>query len=109
MAANLPLTEQLRERLKDEPIVLIDVYTDWADDKNPSPTLRECKQLEWAKYIVLIYQGVPFVSVYTKQQDNRHWLNEDYDTLDMNIRLGDLSLSVRDVYHKINLTGATTA
>lgn len=91
------------------PYLLVEVHSDSTYREDMHVKLRCYKQLESVQYIVYIEQGVPFVSVYTKQQDNRHWLNEDFDTLDMAVSLGTLSIPMRDVYHKTVVASAAKA
>lgn len=82
------------------PYLVVEVHSDSTYHEDMHVKLRCYKQLESVQHIVYIEQGVPFVSVYTKQQDNRHWLNEDYDSLAMTVQLGDVGVSMRDIYHK---------
>lgn len=86
------------------PYLLVEVHSDSTERKDMHVKLRCYKQLESVQHIIYIEQGVPFVSVYTKQQDNRHWLNEDYDTLDMAVSIGEFTLSMQDIYHKVVMT-----
>ncbi len=88
------------------PYLLVEVHSDSTYREDIHVKLRCYKQLESVQYILYIEQGVPFVSVYTKQQDSRHWLNEDYDTLDMAVRIDDFTLSMQDIYHKVAVTNA---
>lgn len=88
------------------PYLLVEVHSDSTYREDMHVKLRCYKQLESVQYILYIEQGVPFVSVYTKQQDSRHWLNEDYDTLDMAVRIDDFTLSMQDIYHKVAVTNA---
>lgn len=46
--------------------------------------------------------GGGYISVYQRTDDPNTWLNTDYKTLDSGARLGDLNLSISEVYHKIN-------
>ena len=91
------------------PYLLVEVHSNSTYREDIHVKLRCYKQLESVQYIVYIEQSVPFVSVYTKQQDNRHWLNEDYDTLDMDVNIGESGLPMRAIYHKVALTNAPNA
>ncbi|GAB4016995.1 Uma2 family endonuclease [Spirosoma koreense] len=93
------------------PYILVEVHSDSTYREDMHIKLRCYKQLPSVQHIVYVEQGVPFVSVYTKQQDSRHWLNEDYDALDMAVSIGDVTISMQDVYHKVilNTTSATNA
>ena len=83
------------------PHMVIEVHSDSARGEDVGTKLRCYKQLESVQYIICLEQHIPFVSVYTKQQDNRHWLNEDYDSMDVSIQLGDAAVPMRDIYHKV--------
>ncbi|GAB4035072.1 Uma2 family endonuclease [Spirosoma gilvum] len=89
------------------PYLLVEVHSDSTYRQDLSTKLRCYKQLESVQYIVYIDQRVHFVSVYTKQQDSRHWLNEDYDSLDMTVSLGDFAIPMKDIYHKVAIDSAT--
>ncbi|CAN5656894.1 hypothetical protein BH09BAC4_BH09BAC4_14990 [soil metagenome] len=92
------------------PYLLVEVHSDSTYREDMHVKLRCYKQLESVQYIIYIEQGVHFVSIYTKQQDSRHWLNEDYDTLDMAVSIGEFTISMKDIYHKVVMnTRATNA
>lgn len=90
------------------PYMVIEVHSDSTRGEDIGTKLRCYKQLESVQYIIYVEQHVPFVSVFSKQQDNRHWLNEDHDRMDMAVRLGDVGVSMRDIYHKVMVDSAST-
>ena len=92
-----------------DPYILIEVRSDSTEKNNFLVKLRCYKQLESVRHIVYIDQHIHNVSVYTRQQDAHHWLNEDYDTLDMAIAVDELTIPVQDIYHKVVLTRDTNA
>lgn len=85
------------------PYLLVEVHSDSTRGDDLFNKLSCCQQLNTVQYIVYVEQFRPLVSVYTKQQDNRHWLNEIYNRLDMAVRLGDAELLMQDIYHKIEI------
>jgi len=89
------------------PYILVEVHSDSTYREDMPIKLRCYKQLDSVQHIIYLEQGVPFVSVYTKQQDSRHWLNEDFDTLDMAVTIGDVTLSMQDIYHKVVATNSS--
>lgn len=91
------------------PYILIEVHSDSTEKNDFTTKLRCYKQLDSVRHIIYIDQHVPNVSVYTRQQDAHHWLNEDYDTLDMAVALDDLTIPMQDIYHKVVLTRDTNA
>lgn len=83
------------------PYIVVEVHSDSTYREDMHVKLRCYKQLDSVQHIIYVEQDVPFVSIYTKQQDKNHWLNEDFDSLDMLIKLADVEFSVQDVYHKV--------
>ncbi len=83
------------------PFLVVEVHSDSTYYEDMPVKLRCYKQLESVQYIIYLEQSVPYVSVYTKQQDNRHWLNEDYDSPEAVVQLGTVSLPMNDIFHKI--------
>ncbi len=90
------------------PYMVIEVHSDSTRGEDIGTKLRCYKQLESVQHIIYVEQDIPFVSVFSKQQDNRHWLNEDHDRMDMDVRLGDVGVSMRDIYHKVMVDSAST-
>ncbi|KAB7732547.1 Uma2 family endonuclease [Rudanella paleaurantiibacter] len=84
------------------PYMLVEVFSDSTQKQDRNLKLRCYKQLPSVQYIIYVEQYLPYVSVYTKNGDVHHWLNDDYDTLDAVIKLGDAELSLRDIYHKVS-------
>jgi Uma2 family endonuclease len=93
------------------PYLLIEVLSDSTERNDMFTKLRCYKQLDSVQHIIYIDQHLPNVSVYTRQQDAHHWLNEDYDTLDMAVSIGDFTIPMQDIYHKVAITtpGVTNA
>lgn len=91
------------------PYIVIEVHSDSTRGEDVGTKLRCYKQLESVQYIIYVEQHIPFVSVYTKQQDNRHWLNEDYDRVDVSVQAGDAAVPMRDIYHKVLVNSAATS
>lgn len=89
------------------PYIVIEVHSDSTRGEDVGTKLRCYKQLESVQYIIYVEQDIHFVSVFTRQQDNRHWLNEDYDRTDMGILLGDVAVSMQDIYHKVVVDSAS--
>ena len=53
------------------------------------------------QYVVYVAQNRPYVSVYERTDEPNVWKNTDYKTLDSVAQLGDLTLPLREIYHKI--------
>lgn len=86
------------------PYLIVEVHSDSTRGDDLYSKLSCYQQLDTVQYILYVEQFRNQVSVYTKQQDNRHWLNEIYNHLDMTVRLGDVTIPMRDIYHKVALT-----
>ncbi len=86
------------------PYLLVEVHSDSTRGDDLYDKLSCYQQLESVQYVLYVEQYRPHVSVFTKQQDNRHWLNEIYNHLDMTVRLGDVTVPMSDIYHKVALT-----
>jgi Uma2 family endonuclease len=87
------------------PYILVEVRSDstaWKDEVEKLPCY---KKLESVQHIIYIDQRRAYVSVYTKNQDVRHWFNDDYDDLSQSILLGEVALPMSEVYHKVLLSG----
>jgi Uma2 family endonuclease len=91
------------------PYLLVEVHSDSTYREDMHLKLRCYKQLESIQYIIYIEQETPFVSIYIKQQDSRHWLNDDYNTLDMAVQLDDFAIQMQDIYHKVAFDRAANA
>ena len=83
------------------PYIVVEVHSDSTYREDMHVKLRCYKQIESVQHIIYVEQGVPFVSVYTKQQDKNHWLNEDFDTLNTMVVLGEVQFKMLDVYHNV--------
>ncbi len=91
------------------PYILIEVHSDSTEKNDMFVKLRCYKLLESVQHIIYIDQHVANVSVFTKQLDMYHWLNEDFDQLDMDVRIGDITIPMQDIYHKVAFVSAGKA
>lgn len=91
------------------PYILVEVHSDSTEKNDMFVKLRCYKLLESVQHIIYIDQHVANVSVYTKQLDMYHWLNEDFDQLDMNVSLGNFTIPMQDIYHKAEVRSAGKA
>ena len=84
------------------PYILVEVFSDSTQKQDRNLKLRCYKQLDSVQYIIYVDQYLPYVSVYSKNGDVHHWFNDDYDSLDSVVTLGDIALPMRDIYHKVS-------
>ncbi|GAB3946618.1 hypothetical protein GCM10028805_17430 [Spirosoma harenae] len=89
------------------PYLLVEVHSESTYREDMHVKLRCYKQLQSVQHIIYVEQEVPFISVYTKQQDNRHWLNEDYTSLDMAVQIDTFTIPMQDIYHKVVVNRVT--
>lgn len=86
------------------PYILVEVRSDLTAMADETQKLPCYKLLESVQHIVHVNQYYPYVSVCTKNQDVRHWFNDDYDDLTQTVQLGDVALPMHEIYHKVLLT-----
>lgn len=87
------------------PYLLVEVRSESTAEKDTVDKLPCYKKLDSVQHIVYVDQYPPYVTVYTKNQDNYHWFNDDYDRLDMMVQLPGIQLPVSEIYHKVTLPG----
>ena len=64
------------------------------------------KELPSLHYVVYAAQNRPYVTIYERTDQPDVWLNSDYRSLDSVAKLGDLTLPLREIYHKIQFPQA---
>lgn len=88
------------------PYMLIEVHSD-STERNDLFVKFDCyKKLDSLHQIIYVSQHKAQVSVFTKNGDTHHWINDDYDQLEAVIDLGTGNLPVADIYHKITFGSA---
>lgn len=68
------------------------------DNEDKLPLYKDVPTLQ---YVVYAAQDRPYVTVYERTDKPDVWLNTDYKTFDRVAKLGDLTLPLREIYHKI--------
>ena len=61
-------------------------------------------ELDSIHQIIYIEQNTPYITIYTKNQDNQHWFNDDFDDLDGMVRIDEVDISMKEIYHKVIFT-----
>jgi len=97
---------QLRPRAKKvagiiNPYLLVEIQSSLTEEKDLAFKLPCYKKLDSVQQIVYVDQNKPYISTYTKNQTIHHWFNDDYDTLDMMVKIDDFEISMKDIYHKV--------
>jgi Uma2 family endonuclease len=85
------------------PYLLVEVQSESTAKEDETRKLPCYKKLDAVQHIVYIDQNQPYVTVYTKNRDNYHWFNNDYDRLDMTVDLSGAALPMAEIYHKVLL------
>jgi Uma2 family endonuclease len=88
------------------PYLLVEVRSESTAKEDDFEKLQCYKKLDSVQHILYIDQYRPYMTVYTKNQDNYHWFNDDYDRLDMIVTLPGASLPMAEIYHKVVLPKA---
>ncbi len=83
------------------PYLVVEVLSKSTSKYDQGDKLSDYKDIPSLQYIVHVWQNRPYVSVYERTENPDAWLNTDYKTLDSVARLGDLSLPLNEIYHKI--------
>lgn len=83
------------------PYLLVEVFSPSTMKYDEGDKLSDYKDVPSLQYIVHVWQTRPYVSVYERTDNPDTWLNTDYKTLDSTARMGDLSLPLNEIYHKI--------
>lgn len=83
------------------PYMLIEVHSS-STERNDMFTKLACyKKMESLQQIIYVGQHQRHVSVYSRTADAHHWLNDDYEAPDALISLGDSTIALADIYHKV--------
>jgi Uma2 family endonuclease len=83
------------------PYLVVEVHADSTEDDDMKKKLPCYKKCGSVQQIVYIDQHSPAVSVYTKQGDAYHWLNEDADALHKTIQIAETDVLLAEIYHKV--------
>ena len=88
------------------PYMLVEVLSPSTMKFDKEDKLPYYKDLPSLKYVVYAAQNRPYVTIYERTDQPDVWLNSDYRTLDSVAKLGDLTLPLREIYHKIQFPQA---
>ena len=96
-----PLFKPGSECIITNPHLIIEVLSKSTRKYDEDDKLPGYKEISSLQYIVHVAQDHSYVSVYERTNQPDVWLNSDYRTLDSVAKLGDLTLPLREIYHKI--------
>lgn len=83
------------------PFLVVEVLSKSTSKYDQGDKMTDYKDVPSLQGIIHLWQNRPFVSVYERTDNPDSWLVTDYKTLDSVARLGDLSLPLNEIYHKI--------
>lgn len=90
--------ELTKMRIKN-PEIVVEILSKSTRKFDEGEKLAYYKLIPSLKYVLLIDQEKPFVSVYSRTENPDEWLNHDYWSLDSMVRLGEIELPMRDIYN----------
>lgn len=83
------------------PYLVVEVLSPSTMKYDQEHKLDYYKELPSLRYVVYAAQNRPYLTVYERTDQPDVWLNTDYRTLDSVVKLGDLTLPLREIYHKV--------
>ena len=83
------------------PYLIVEVLSPSTMKYDQEFKLEYYKELPTLNYVVYAAQNRPYLTVYERTSQPDVWLNTDYKTLDSIAKLGELTLPLREIYHKI--------
>jgi Uma2 family endonuclease len=86
------------------PYILVEIHSDSTEEFDMKKKLPCYKKLDSIHQIIYIEQSKPYITIYTKNQDNQHWFNDDFDDINGTVKIDDVDVMMKDIYHKVILT-----
>lgn len=96
-----PVFKAGSESIITNPYLVIEVLSKSTYRYDTEEKLEGYKEIPTLHYVVYVAQDRPYLTVYERTDQPDVWLNTDYKTLDSVARLGELTLPLREIYHKI--------
>ena len=86
------------------PYILVEIHSDSTEEFDMKKKLPCYKKLDSIHQIIYIEQNKPYITIYTKNQSNQHWFNDDSDDTNGTIKIDGVDVLMKDIYHKVILT-----
>jgi Uma2 family endonuclease len=83
------------------PYLLVEVLSPSIMKYDKEDKLQYYKDLPSLKYVVYAAQSRSYLTIYERTDEPDVWLNTDYRTLDSIAKLGNLTLPLGEIYHKM--------
>lgn len=101
--AMLPSRRLSTVRIKN-PEIVVEVLSKSTKAYDQSDKLDQYRLISSLKHILFVSQDEVFVRSYSRTEKPAEWLDADYRSLDDTVRLGELTLPLRSIYRKTNLS-----
>jgi len=101
--AMLPSGRLSTVRIKN-PEIVVEVLSKSTKAYDQSDKLDQYRLISSLKHILFVSQDEVFVRSYSRTEKPAEWLDADYRSLDDTVRLGELTLPLRSIYRKTNLS-----
>lgn len=85
----------------ENPFIVVEVLSKSTRKFDQGEKMNYYKLISSLQHIVFIDQLQPFASVYSRTNIPDEWLNHDYRTLELTVRLGALELPMSAIYKKV--------
>ena len=86
------------------PYILVEIHSDSTEEFDMKKKLPCYKKLDSIHQIIYIEQNKPYITIYTKNQSNQHWFNDDSDDTNGTIKIDGVDVQMKDIYHKVILS-----
>ena len=96
-----PIFKPGSECIITNPYLVVEVLSKSTGKYDKEDKLLGYKEISTLQYIMHVAQDHVCISVYERTDQPDVWLNTDYKTLDSIAKLGDLTLPLNEIYHKI--------
>ncbi len=83
------------------PWLLLEILSESTRQRDLGEKLPRYKKVPSARYIVLVEQDVPLVTVYKREEGSSRWTSTDYDDLSQSFSLAGKPVLLADVYENI--------
>lgn len=96
-----PVFKAGSESIVTNPFLVIEVLSKSTYKYDKEDKLAGYKDVPTLQYVIYVAQDRPYLTVYERTDQPDVWLNTDYKSLDSVAKLGELTLPLREVYHKV--------
>ena len=83
------------------PHLIVEVHSDSTDDIDMYIKLPCYKSFASVQQIIYVHQKQAYISVYTRTSEAGHWRNDDYNSLDMSVKIDGFEIPMGDIYRKV--------